>query len=214
MASTDDIQGLAEQAEGVERASVDILVNNAGPFIRERRVFAAYGDEEIISLLNGNLLGAMLLDRRLLPGMRSNRWGRIIHFGFGHAMEGPCLASSVRYMQRQRPASYHSRNRLPSKRANMALPSTWSAQEIFAVISRKSPSSTLRGSLMRSLLWAGLAAGEDVARVISFLCLPESDFLTGNIIDVTGGFDPIRPSYQGIGWFTKNGRHLMRGAGR
>ena len=35
--------------------------------------------------------------------------------------------------------------------------------------------------------------GEDVARVISFLCLPESDFLTGNIIDVTGGFDPIRP---------------------
>ena len=35
--------------------------------------------------------------------------------------------------------------------------------------------------------------GEDVARVIRFLCEPESDFVTGNIINVTGGLDVIHP---------------------
>jgi 3-oxoacyl-[acyl-carrier protein] reductase len=35
-------------------------------------------------------------------------------------------------------------------------------------------------------------SGEDVARVIAFLCMPESDFLTGNVMEVSGGFDPIR----------------------
>jgi len=33
--------------------------------------------------------------------------------------------------------------------------------------------------------------GEDVARVVGFLCQPESDFVTGNAIEVSGGFDPI-----------------------
>jgi 3-oxoacyl-[acyl-carrier protein] reductase len=34
--------------------------------------------------------------------------------------------------------------------------------------------------------------GEDVSRVISFLCEEQSDFVTGNIIDISGGLDPIR----------------------
>ena len=35
--------------------------------------------------------------------------------------------------------------------------------------------------------------GEDIARMIAFLCEDKSDFITGNIIDVSGGLDPIRP---------------------
>lgn len=36
-------------------------------------------------------------------------------------------------------------------------------------------------------------SGEDVARVIRFLCERESGFVTGNIIQVTGGLDVIHP---------------------
>lgn len=36
-------------------------------------------------------------------------------------------------------------------------------------------------------------SGEDIARVIAFLCHPDSDFITGNIMDISGGLDPIRP---------------------
>ncbi|KAA2288934.1 3-oxoacyl-ACP reductase, partial [Clostridioides difficile] len=38
--------------------------------------------------------------------------------------------------------------------------------------------------------------GEDIARVITYLCLDHSDFITGNIMDVSGGLDPIRPTIQ------------------
>lgn len=34
--------------------------------------------------------------------------------------------------------------------------------------------------------------GEDVTRVIRFLCEEQSDFFTGNIMNVSGGLDPIR----------------------
>jgi 3-oxoacyl-[acyl-carrier protein] reductase len=33
--------------------------------------------------------------------------------------------------------------------------------------------------------------GEDVARMIAFLCHLDSDFITGNIIEISGGLDPI-----------------------
>lgn len=66
---------------------VDIMVNNAGPFIRERRLFADYSVAEIHAMIQGNLVGTMLLDHLVLPHMRNQQWGRIIHFGFGHAGE-------------------------------------------------------------------------------------------------------------------------------
>jgi 3-oxoacyl-[acyl-carrier protein] reductase len=34
--------------------------------------------------------------------------------------------------------------------------------------------------------------GEDVARVVRFFCRPESDYLTGAIVDVSAALDPIR----------------------
>lgn len=34
--------------------------------------------------------------------------------------------------------------------------------------------------------------GEDIARVIAYLCEERSDFITGNIMDISGGLDPIR----------------------
>jgi 3-oxoacyl-[acyl-carrier protein] reductase len=34
--------------------------------------------------------------------------------------------------------------------------------------------------------------------MIAFLCHPDSDFITGNIIDISGGLDPIEtlPAFQ------------------
>ena len=81
-------EGIDKLTAGVEAwGGVDILVNNAGPFVRERKLFQQYDEELIRSLVQGNLLSVMLLNHRLLPYMREKRWGRIIHFCFGHANE-------------------------------------------------------------------------------------------------------------------------------
>jgi 3-oxoacyl-[acyl-carrier protein] reductase len=152
---TDRLVGEVEQRLG----GVDILINNAGPFIRERRLFADYSPEDIHYLMNGNLVGTMLLDHRVLPGMRSRGWGRIIHF-----VEEAASGITVNMIC---PGDIRGGN----KEKTIA--------DVAGVHDEESP----RGRP---------GTGQDVARVILFLCQPESDFITGNTIDVSGGLDPIR----------------------
>lgn len=186
----EDIQKLVDETER-QLGEVDILVNNAGPFIRERRLFADYSPEEIHSLLNGNLLGAMLLDHRVLPGMRRRGWGRIIHFGFGRAAEARGWPHRAVYAA--------------AKVGLVSFTKTLAVEEAaYGITVNMVCPGDIRGSYKEK----GIAdvqgivddesqrgrpgTGQDVARVITFLCQPDSDFVTGNMIDVSGGFDPIR----------------------
>lgn len=183
-----EVERLAREAE-TRMGGVDILVNNAGPYIHERRPFADYTPEEIHNLLHGNLTGPMLLDRLLLPGMRRKRWGRIIHFGFGRAAEAPAWPHRAVYAA--------------AKVALVSFTKTLAVEEAAhgITVNMVCPGD-IRGEYKEKGI--GDAAdvrdgesprgrpgtGEDVARVIAFLCQPESDFVTGNTIDVSGGLDP------------------------
>lgn len=69
----EEIEKLEEQVRS-ELGVIDILVNNAGPFIRERRLFADYSHSDILEMIDGNLVGTMLLDHLVLPGMRDKGW--------------------------------------------------------------------------------------------------------------------------------------------
>ena len=169
---------------------VDILVNNAGPFVRERRLFADYRPEEIHALLNGNLVGAMLLDHRVLPSMRKSGWGRIIHFGFGHAGEARSWPHRAVYAA--------AKVGLVSFTKTLAVEEAGSGITVNMICpgdirgdNKEKSISDVAGTIDdESSRRPG--TGEDVARMIAFLCMPESDFITGNAIDVSGGFDPIR----------------------
>lgn len=177
----------------VERqlGGVDILINNAGPFIRERKLFADYTRDEILYLLNGNLLGVMMLDHRVLPGMRKKGWGRIIHFGFGHAGEARSWPHRAVYAAAKVGLVSFTKTLAAEEAAsgitvNMICPGDIrgsnkekSIADVMGIEDEESP----RGRP---------GTGQDVARVITFLCLPESDFITGSMIDVSGGLDPIR----------------------
>lgn len=183
------VERLAREAERL-LGGIDILVNNAGPFIRERRLFADYSPEEIIGLVNGNLLGVMLLDRLLLPGMRERGWGRIIHFGFGHAGESRAWPHRAVYAA--------------AKTALVSFTKTLAVEEaMHGITVNMICPGDIRGANKEKSIddvrgetdpesGRRPGTGEDVARAILFLCEPKSDFITGNLLDVTGGFDPIR----------------------
>ncbi|RAP75609.1 SDR family oxidoreductase [Paenibacillus montanisoli] len=183
----------AEAASWSLTGTVDILINNAGPFIRERRRFADYTSDEVIGLVNGNLLGVMLLDHHLLPGMRSRQWGRIIHFGFGHAGEGRAWPHRAVYASAKTGLVSFTKTLAVEEAGNgitvhMICPGDIrgvNKERTIAEVSGEQDDESPRGRP---------GSGEDVARVIAFLCLPQSDYLTGNIVDVTGGFDPIKTS--------------------
>jgi 3-oxoacyl-[acyl-carrier protein] reductase len=183
------VERLAEEAERL-LGGIDILVNNAGPFIRERRLFADYAPDEIIGLVNGNLLGVMLLDRLLLPGMRQRGWGRIIHFGFGHAGESRAWPHRAVYAAAKTALVSFTKTLAVEEAAHGITVNMICPGDIRGANKEKSIDD-VRGEIdPESQRRPG--TGEDVARAIRFLCDPRSDFITGNLLDVTGGFDPIR----------------------
>ncbi|NBC69786.1 SDR family oxidoreductase [Paenibacillus sacheonensis] len=194
ISAAEDVALLASKALSWSRTgSIDVLVNNAGPFIRERRLFTEYDAADITGLVNGNLLGVMLLDHHMLPGMRSQQWGRIIHFGFGHAGEGRAWPHRAVYAAAKTGLVSFTKTLAVEEAANgitvhMVCPGDirgMNKERTIAEVAEERDEESPRGRP---------GSGEDIARVISFLCLPQSDYMTGNIVDVTGGFDPIKTS--------------------
>lgn len=187
----EQLQQLVEQSEQHFGQSISILINNAGPFIRERRVFGDYTLEEMDYMIQGNLVSAMFMDHLVLPGMRKNNWGRIIHFGFGHAAEARGWPHRAAYAA--------AKVGLVSFTKSLAVEEA----EHGITVNMICPGD-IRGSNKEKFIHEVMhltddeapskrpGSGEDIARLIAFLCHPQSDFLTGNIIDVSGGLDPIR----------------------
>jgi 3-oxoacyl-[acyl-carrier protein] reductase len=186
-----DLRTLVDRAEQ-ELGVIDILINNAGPFIRERRDFIDYTMDEIEYLMRGNLLGVMELDRLVLPGMRSRGWGRIVHFGFSHAGEARAWPTRAVYAA--------------AKVGLVSFTKTLAEEEApHGITVNLIGPGDIRGSYKEKAIAEveGLTdgetpvgrpgTGEDIARVIEFLCRPESGFITGAVLDVSGGLDPIQP---------------------
>ncbi|MFD0868088.1 3-ketoacyl-ACP reductase [Chlamydia abortus] len=187
---TEDLRRMVREVEE-QLGGIDILVNNAGPFVRERRLFADYDTEEIDYLVRGNLLGVMELDHMVLPMMRKQGWGRIIHFGFGRASEGTGWPHRAVYAAAKVGLVSFTKTLAVEEApngitVNMICPGDIRGEykekyihEVEQITDDESP----RGRP---------GTGEDVARTIAFLCHPRSDFITGNIMDISGGLDPIR----------------------
>lgn len=186
----EDLQYVTETAVQ-ELGGIDICINNAGPFVRERKFFNEYKQEEIQYIMNGNLLGVMQLDHLVLPMMRSKKWGRIIHFGFGHASEARGWPHRAVYAA--------------AKVGLVSFTKTLSVEEApFGITVNMICPGDIHGDNKEKLIAdveheidpesprGRPGVGEDIARVIAYLCEERSDFITGNIMDISGGLDPIR----------------------
>ncbi|MBD2845700.1 SDR family oxidoreductase [Paenibacillus sp. IB182496] len=195
IADPEQTERLAEQAER-EMGGIDILVNNAGPFIRERRLFANYAREEILGLVSGNLLGVMLLDHKLLTGMRARNWGRIIHFGFGHAGEARAWPQRAVYAAAKTGLVSFTKT-LAVEEASYGITVNMICPGDIRGANKERTIDEVQGETDEEAPRGRPGTGEDIARAIGFLCEARSDFITGNILDVTGGLDPIRGTLKG-----------------
>ncbi|SEN56751.1 3-oxoacyl-[acyl-carrier protein] reductase [Lihuaxuella thermophila] len=171
---------------------IDLLVHAVGPFIRERKWFVDHSPEEIEQMISGNLLSAMWMAHAVLPKMREQKWGRIIFFGFGRAGEAPAWPDRSVYAA--------------AKTGLVSFTKTLAVEEApYGITVNMICPGDIVGEKkeMRRSEVAGLedpetprgrpGSGEDVARVIHFLAADASDFVTGNMIHVTGGLDVIHP---------------------
>ncbi|SFI87287.1 3-oxoacyl-[acyl-carrier protein] reductase [Thermoflavimicrobium dichotomicum] len=171
---------------------IDALIHAVGPFIRERKLFYEHSLQDIDQMVTGNLLSALWTIHAALPYMRRQQWGRIIMFGFGRAGEAPSWPDRSVYAAAKTGLVSFTKTLAVEEApygitVNMVCPGDivgekkeWRIQDVAQLSDDETP----RGRP---------GSGEDVARVIHFLCQDESDFLTGNIINVTGGLDVIYP---------------------
>lgn len=159
--------------------SVEILVNNAGIFSIE--AIAATTLEAWERMFAVNSTGPFLCTQRVLPAMRSAGWGRIVSIGSSAGKTGG--AKNV--------AAYGA-----SKAAVMAFAKAVATECAADGVT----SNALAPALIETDMVAGIAdlvssipvgrLGQpaDVANAVLFLASSEASFITGEVMDVNGGF--------------------------
>ncbi|MXZ85570.1 SDR family NAD(P)-dependent oxidoreductase [Candidatus Poriferisocius sp.] len=158
---------------------VDILVNNAGIFAIQPLEETDLDDWN--RMMAVNLTGCFLCSRRALPQMRERQWGRIISIGSSAGKTGGSKNT----------AAYGA-----SKAGVMALAK--------AIATEYAPWGITSNALAPALIDTDMVAGiadladripvgrlgrpTDVAQAVLFLAGDQAEFITGEVMDVNGGF--------------------------
>lgn len=169
---------------------IDCLINNAGPYIFERKKLADYLDEEWYEMIEGNLSAVFHLLKKVIPIMREQKYGRIITYGFqGADSSSGWLHRSAFSAAKTGLASLTKTIAIEEAEhgitANMVCPGNIIGDMKEASISKAREIPDPDTPIGRS------GTGEDVGRLIAFLCEENSDMITGAIIEATGAVNVL-----------------------
>ncbi|MFA8437824.1 SDR family oxidoreductase [Pueribacillus sp. YX66] len=170
--------------------TIDTLINNAGPYIFERKKLVDYTDDEWYNMVEGNLSAVFHLVKLMIPDMRERKFGRIITYGFQGANSAPgwmnrsgFSAAKVGLVSLTKTLAYEEAEN--GITVNMINPGNIVGDMKEAAISDARKTIDHETPIGRS------GTGEDIARIVSFLCQENSDMITGAVIDVTGGVEVV-----------------------
>jgi NAD(P)-dependent dehydrogenase (short-subunit alcohol dehydrogenase family) len=162
-----------------ELAPVDLLVLNAGIFVIEP--FEETSLESWRRTLDVNLTGAFLCARRALPGMRERGFGRVVAIGSSAGKTGG--AKSVAAYGASKAGIMAMAKAIASEYAGTGITSNALAPALIDTdMVAAMPDMRERVPLGR------FGTTQEVADVVAFLCSDHSSFVTGEVVDVNGGF--------------------------
>jgi NAD(P)-dependent dehydrogenase (short-subunit alcohol dehydrogenase family) len=170
-----------------------ILVNNAGILAMQPALRLSASEWD--SALAVNLSAAFYAARALLPFMTAARWGRIVNISsmmaataFGEDAAYCSTKAGLLGLTRSLAAEFGPHNVC----VNAICPGnvlTKLLEDAAVTIERRD--GLERGSFLRqraqSIPLRRLGSPEDIAAVVSFLCSPDADYVTGQAIHVNGG---------------------------
>jgi len=162
---------------------IDVLVNNVGDF--KWGTLAESSIEDWESIFNSNLMTVMQMSRAALPPMRKGRWGRIINLG---------AVGAERAFGQAKISAYAS-----AKAAVVAMSRSLALEEAKngITVNVVNPSSIDQKDLTleeaRKLRDARFPIGrpptvEDVAAAVAFFASEEAEYVTGQVVNVSGGW--------------------------
>lgn len=164
--------------------SLDILVNNAGTNVRKPT--AEYSPADYDHILNTNLRSAYELSQAAYPWLRKSSAGKIV------------MVSSVSGLTHTSSGSLYGMTKAAMLQLTRNLAVEWAADGIrvnavapwYIKTPLASPVLTnpdkLAGILKRTPM-NRIGEAEEVASVVSFLCMPASGYVTGQTIAADGG---------------------------
>lgn len=174
--------------------TVHILVNN-GPNPPWGPVFDEIDDESWIASWEAKYLGYVRMSRAVLPAMRGQRWGRIIHVG-GMAgrqpgkryVSGSSIHAALPNLAKIMADTYGRENVL----VNSISPGPIATREENKTLAVRARDAGVESSGAEALFLSDVALGRfgsarEVADVIAFLCSEQASFITGTDILVDGG---------------------------
>jgi 3-oxoacyl-[acyl-carrier protein] reductase len=174
-----DPESVDELFDDVEAAlgGVDVLVNNVGDFAP--RHWSEIELAEWNRVLETNLNGTMLCSRRALPGMRDREWGRIVNVGYASSEKAMVGATNFPYFVAKTGVLMFTRM-LAADTQDDGI--TVNAVSPYVVeTSDEFPDEAPRGR------WATV---EDVATAALFFCRADSDYVSGENVEIDGGWLP------------------------
>jgi 3-oxoacyl-[acyl-carrier protein] reductase len=172
---------------------VDILVNNVGA--SPSRNFLYMSDEDWSSLFELNLLSAVRCTRKLLPGMRSKKWGRVVMVSSGAALYPN--AALIDYAA-TKAAMVATGKALARKYGadgvlvNSVLPglihtAMWERAAGEVAQANKTTSDAVLAANARSVPVGRYGTSEEIANLIVFLSSNAASYINGATIPVDGG---------------------------
>lgn len=183
----DDVQGITKEI--LDRwGRLDVLICAAGPFLFRRILAKETTDQQWEEMVEGNLSSVFYCTREAIPIMRQQGFGRIITFGFSGVEDTPAWLGYSAYAAAKSGVATYTRT-LAYEEApygitvNMVIPGDIRDPYKESSITEARGAVDLRNPVGRP------GTGEDITRVVRFLIDPNSDFITGALIPVTGGYD-------------------------
>ncbi len=174
-----------------ETGGVDVLVNNAA-MVDARDQMKDFDDEIWDRDIEVNLTGTYNITREIFPEMCERGWGRVVnmssmagtHGGFGQASYSSTKAAMVGFgktlalegAQHGVTSNIIAPNIVVGALADMDIEQLEQMDEYFARIAKATP--------MRKL-----GTEEDVANLIAYLSSEQANYVTGQVVGVTGGID-------------------------
>ena len=179
-----DDQSINNFIEKNKTIEFDVIINNAG--INEINLLEDVSQSEIDSMIQVNLKAPIMLLKAFIPSMKKNRYGRIVNIGSVWAVvskKGRGLYSSVKN------GLHGITNTLALELGEYnILVNTVCPGFTLTELTKKNNSPEEVSSISEQIPLKRMAAPEEIAEFVYFLCSENNTYITGQKICIDGGY--------------------------
>ncbi|MGN1444500.1 MAG: elongation factor P 5-aminopentanone reductase [Acutalibacteraceae bacterium] len=180
LSDCEQVKTLAEKALGI--GTVDVLVNNAGLSYRELFQFAE--ESKVNDVLSVNLTCAMLLTKRIVPGMIARHSGRIINIS---SMWGVSGGSCEVHYSAAKAGLIGFTKALAKEVGPSGITVNCVAPGLIDTKMNAELDEQAKRDVIEETPMARIGLPEDVAAAVGFFAGKEASFITGQTLCVDGG---------------------------